>query len=404
MARRVDTTKLLEHLGKGEPVRDLLAAREAPRQILVVDGGDRLAALLGFIALDEARASRRPGEALERDHGDADLALVAREQLVGSVGRVEARDTGAGGARVVGADDEVGAAVVAPDDGMPERLARSGHARGERQQRQRGEAVGIVASERLIAFHAGEMIEVPRPAGADARMDQNMRLGALGRLQRDLALEAVHRTPGMKADHAPPAEPGEEMAQILGRVAQRLVAVMSGQLDALQRAADVPGPGLMTQIGYPGMGVVLGGVHQPRLAGLVRLPHVVHGEHGEHETLAVAHREPRALRDRRGGRLVDVEGDRDRPHAAVGEAPVLDDAIVGGVIHEACERREGAVHEQLEVAELTLIERDRGQLERFALEDRGARLVHQQGCELVVGPGSGQVRRPPAYSGACGRL
>ena len=40
------------------------------------------------------------------------------------------------GAGVVAADDEVVGAVVAADDRVPQRLARAGHAHGQRQQRQ----------------------------------------------------------------------------------------------------------------------------------------------------------------------------------------------------------------------------------------------------------------------------
>jgi hypothetical protein len=38
---------------------------------------------------------------------------------------------------MVAADDEMGQAVVAADDAVPDRLARAGHAHGKVQQRQR---------------------------------------------------------------------------------------------------------------------------------------------------------------------------------------------------------------------------------------------------------------------------
>src|SRR5690606_12901832 len=51
--------------------------------------------------------------------------------------------------------------------------------------------------------------------------------------------------------------------------------------------------------------------------------------------------------------LADVERDRHRPQDAAREPHLLDDGVVVGTGHEAFERRERAVQEQLDVAELT---------------------------------------------------
>src|ERR1700730_13962779 len=58
---------------------------------------------------------------LEVERGDADLAgRVALEDLLRVVGAVVGADAG-----VIAPDNEMGAAVVAPDDGMEDRLARA---------------------------------------------------------------------------------------------------------------------------------------------------------------------------------------------------------------------------------------------------------------------------------------
>ena len=82
----------------------------------------------------------------ERHHRDADLVLVLLHQILRVIRTVE-RLAGRvlAGAGVVAPDDEVIGAVVAADDRVPDRLARSGHAHGQRQQRQH-DPVRIVVS------------------------------------------------------------------------------------------------------------------------------------------------------------------------------------------------------------------------------------------------------------------
>ena len=56
-------------------------------------------------------------------------------------------------------------------------------------------------------------------------------------------------------------------------------------------------------------------------------------------------------------RVVHVEGDRDRPDGAVGEAHRLADGVVVGAPEEAAQRREAPRHQQLEVERLAKAER-----------------------------------------------
>ena len=68
--------------------------------------------------------------------------------------------------------------------------------------------------------------------------------------------------------------------------------------------------------------------------------------------------------------LGDVERDRHRPERAVGEPHVGDDPVVVRLGHEAVERREAAVHQQLEVAELARREVPGRKVARLELELR----------------------------------
>src|SRR5690606_40511055 len=69
--------------------------------------------------------------------------------------------------------------------------------------------------------------------------------------------------------------------------------------------------------------------------------------------------------------LVHVERDGHGPEGAVGEAHLLDDAVVVGPVEEAAERGEAAVEEELDVAELAVGEGDRGEVERLPAEGLG---------------------------------
>ena len=73
---------------------------------------------------------------------------------------------------------------------------------------------------------------------------------------------------------------------------------------------------------------------------------------GEHDAFGIAESNVVALLELLGEFLGDVERDRHRPERAVGEAHLVADGFVVGFAHEAGERREAAVAEHLEVAEL----------------------------------------------------
>ena len=92
------------------------------------------------------------------------------EQLLGVVGAVERLALRVvAGAGMVAADDEVGAAVVLADERVPDRLARAAHAHRERQQRELDRPLRILGEQRLVAAHAGVVVDVARLGHAHRR-------------------------------------------------------------------------------------------------------------------------------------------------------------------------------------------------------------------------------------------
>ncbi len=241
--------------------------------------------------------------------------------------------------------------------------------------------MGVVLLQRLIALDPGEPAEIPGPADADRRVDQDVGLGLLRRGHGDLPGEPMHGPGRVESDYPPPAELVEQVPELLGGMAQVLVVVVGRQLDALHRAAHVDRPTLLLYISDAGMDVVVGGVDELALAIPVGLPQIRHGQHRQHEPLVVPQREPVAGRE--GVREIGghVQGDRDGPDGPVRERAAIHHGVVGLPVHEARERREGTAHEQLEITELTLGKGQGRHVQGRLLERLGARLVHQQRCE-----------------------
>ena len=201
--------QLLDDGREGEPVGDLEPFLQAAAQLGAGDVEDGLA-LLDLVARLVLRLLLDVDHLLEVDHLDADLVLVLAEQLLGVVGAVEGLALAVlARAGVVAADDHVGAAVVAADDAVPDRLARAAHAHREVEERQRGGRGRVLVEHRLVAAHAGEVVDVAGLGHADDRVDQQVRLRLAGGAEGQLLVRAVQRVAGLEGDDPAPAELAE---------------------------------------------------------------------------------------------------------------------------------------------------------------------------------------------------
>ena len=160
---------------------------------------------------------------------------------------------------------------------------------------------------------------------------------------------AVDRVAGLERDDPLPAAVGELLARLLrGEVAAHERLLVIGHVVGLDLAGDAAAA-LLLGGGDAGVGVVGRPVDVLRLLLDVALEDL--GDADPAEVLAVvgAERDDVALAD------VEVGGerDRDRPDLlAVGERHVLDARLPVLGAHEALQRREAAVGEQLEVGGL----------------------------------------------------
>ena len=93
---------------------------------------------------------------------------------------------------MIAADDEVGAAVVTPDDRVQQDLSRAGHAHGQGQEAEHDRAwLVVVVDQGPIAAHAGEVIDVARLGHADDWVDQKPTANLRGRLLGELFMSAM---------------------------------------------------------------------------------------------------------------------------------------------------------------------------------------------------------------------
>ena len=215
---RVLVAQDLDDLGIREPGRDLAPGPEPVPQLGArdVEGARALGDFVGGHVLALVREIRH---LLEGHHLDAELLVVLHDGVLGVVGPVEVLAVLVlAGAGVVAADDEVGGAVVAADNGVPDCLAGAAHAHGQGQERELGHAVGVAREEGLVHPDSGEVVDVAGLGETHHGVNQDVSLLGAGGTDRELAVGAVHGVAGLEGHDAFPPELVEEGSQLGGGI------------------------------------------------------------------------------------------------------------------------------------------------------------------------------------------
>lgn len=221
-----------------------------------------------------------------------------------------------------------------------------------------------VMADRLVAVDPGVVVQIPGLGLSDRGMDQDVGVVLLGRIDHHLPVQPVHHRARVEGDDPPPAELAEHVAEPLPVVPEGLELVMRRELDALQGTREVVRPDPLEEIADSGVGGGGGAIDPFGLPLLVRLPDRGHRQDRGHEPFAVTQGQLGAGLGLLGQRAIDVQGDRDRPDRAVEQTGVIDHRLSGGPVHEAVERCEAAVQEQLQVTDLAPRERERREPQR----------------------------------------
>ena len=361
----------VDDVGVGEPVGDVVAGSHH-RAELGAGQLQHLGAVGDLVVLHVGVRGGHVHQHLERDQLDADLIAERQHQLLGVVRTVEVVAGGALAAGVVTADNEVGRAVVLADQRVPQCLTRTSHAHGQRQQAQEHAVLAVVPvrvlQDLLVAPHAGGVVDVAGLGHANHGVDEHAALDLLGGTAGELDVGTVHGVARLERDEAAPAHLLELGARLGGREAKVVEVEVLGQADALQRAADVHVTGLVEEVVDGRVAVVGGAQHHLCLVGLVDGEHVVDGQHGDEVEELVAQGD--LLANSLVGSEVSghIEGDGHGPHETTGQPHVVDDAVVGLLVHEAGQRGEATVQQHFDVAQLASGQDQVGKVGRHHLD------------------------------------
>ncbi len=260
---------------------------------------------------------------------------------------------------VVAADDEVRAAVVLPTDRMPDCFARTGVTHRGREHAQHRAISGVVLVQNLLVrAHAnvGRDIVVLRCA---YQWVEQQAVNAFHGNFLQVLVRTVYRVAGLESDDGLPSQLIETASRFQRRQAVFRKVRRAGAFDHPYRTAEV-NVTLREHAGDAWMRTVrcseaLFGLS--RLVVRVLLRHL----HNAHDPAnGVGQRNLRSFGD--AIRFVGFyrECDWKRPHEPIGEAHVVDDALVIELAHEAGEWTQSANADHLEIAELLFTENNGG--------------------------------------------
>ena len=255
---------------------------------------------------------------------------------------------------------------------MPNGLPRAGHAHRQIEQRHGRGRGRVLIQHRLVAAHAGEVVDIARLGHAHDRMDQKVGLSFPRGAEGQFLMRAVQRIARLEGDDLAPAELADIGAKLIRRVAARLEIIMDRLLDAGDRAAEIDRAGIVVKIVHRRMGEIIRAEDFLRLLRLVRRPFVGDRHDGEDDPLLIAQRDVLIRADAFSEFLGDVERDRHRPERAVGEAHIVDDGVIVSLRQEPFQRVETAVHQELQIADLAGRQIPGRQVASFNLKLRGA--------------------------------
>ena len=335
----------LGDLGAGELRRRRLAVAEHLADLRAAEEEAILGVVRAGLVGAHALALVTPERVLELERTDAELVDVDLvEDRLGVVGAVVVADAG-----VVAADDEMGRAVVAADERVEDRLARTGVAHRRRVDAEHDAVMRVVVVHQdLVALHPHVGGDVALLGLADQRVQEEA-VADLERRLRQVLVGAMDRVAGLEGDDPLPAAIGELLARLGGRevAAHERLFVVGGRV-GLDLAGDAA-VALLLGGGDSRMSVVGGPVDVLGLLLDVALEDLADPDPAEGLAVVGAERDDVALAD------LEVGGERhrDRPDLlTVGQGHVLDARLPVGGAHESLQRGEAAVGEQLEVGGL----------------------------------------------------
>jgi hypothetical protein len=170
---------------------------------------------------------------------------------------------------------------------------------------------------------------------------------------------------GLKGYNLAPPILQESPVRLRGREPQVLEVIVNGGVNPFDAAPDINRLDVFEQMPDPGVPFrIIGPEDCPGLALFVGSPDVLDIEYGQQEALLIREAQTPSGLDSFGLLLGYVEAYGNRPECAVREAHLLEHGVVIRSGEEALEGKKGAIHQQLKVTELSLVQGYRGIAER----------------------------------------
>mmetsp|Transcript_10450 Transcript_10450/g.25254 ORF Transcript_10450/g.25254 Transcript_10450/m.25254 type:complete len:426 (-) Transcript_10450:33-1310(-) len=333
---------------EGEPFRDVLSSTKhltelGSRQLLDVQS-----LLLGFVGggvtflFSEDKVQRW-------DRGDTKLFGVGLGDVLGVVGTIVilSGDGGLGSGHIT-SDDEVSAAEVLTDDHVLDGFTWSGHVHGVWKVFPEDTWVGGFFLENLVGLVTGGSWDIVGLGRSASRVDKNNTAFTDQRIVKSACEKFVVST----MDRVTALEGNDVL------VIRKLVADLSGGLAGEVTDRSVQSGDLSSHVVLS----TFGGNHQGswvlQLRGSVALLALIDLVGDELVGELNSGNWKVSLLEKDGGSwlkifIISIENDRKTENGSVRKRHVLNNAVVGGFVHESSQRRESSVHDKFDIAQLT---------------------------------------------------
>ena len=359
VAGRVGSPENLDHVGEGEPGRDINTLLEPAAELGTGDGLDATA-LGDLVNLKVLTAVLDVDHVVVGQDLDAELALEGTDQVLGIVVSVEVLSvsvlTGTG---VVTTNDEVGGTVVLTDEGVPQSFPGSSHSHGKGEEAEGGHARGVGLQQLQVDPDTGEVIDVSRLGHTDNGVDEHVGLGVAGSTEGQLTVRAMHGVTGLEGNNTDVAVLAEGSPDLGGGHTEIIKVVVDGERDSLKLTSQVHVGGLVEEVLDGGVTLVIGGTeHHLGFTSLVRSVDGADGQDSEGVSVLVSEGDTVTNLVGLGSLLSDIKGDGHGPDLSIGQPGGLDDALVVVFVEETLEGGETTVEEHLDIAQLARSEGD----------------------------------------------
>eukprot|EP00128_Syssomonas_multiformis_P003535 Colp12_sorted_trinity150504_noHs@30287 len=343
---QVEVTKQGNHLGESEPVGNRAAVDHHLSELGAGDGQRSVALLLGLISRDVCLFLFNVHHLLEGDKVDTELLLQRKHEILGIVGTVEVLTLGVLAASMVTTNDHTSAAVVLANQSVLQSLAGTTDHHAVRQIFELD--VVKTVGKSIVGELAGLSGHIVILSGADDRVNKNISIILGGNVQEHGSVGAVDGVARLEGDEVLRGLLG---ANLTRRLAYNPVTLRESQ--APYAATDV----VLLLLGHKveDRGVLETGsaVHLLGLNQTVRCPLAFDLDHTTGTSLLVEELNEVTLLN---VLIISVKGDGETEELALRETVAINDGVISNLIHEAGKGRETAIHKELEVASLTLVQ------------------------------------------------